>query len=183
MRFKHLGAAISLASVAVPLVFAGQAQAASSIETLIAGTNHGLCVSDNNVHPGTFGGPTPTLALVGCNGSNGNDTFYATASSYGAGWFSIVSNDHNATTAAYCIIGLKSDGKALQLVGCDGDNLQAWRRVCVSGGTELENAAGESMNDYGGSGHNDDTVASWHFENPAPASLIFTESAHDMGTC
>jgi hypothetical protein len=186
MRAKYLSlAAVSVASMAAPFIFAGQAQAASPVETLIAGTNSGLCISDNNVHPGST--PAyPILYLVGCNGSNGNDQFYATASSYGAGWYSIVSNDHASSSGSYCITDLSDgafNGEPAVLSGCDGQQHQAWKRACLSNGTELESAAGYALNDYGGHGANDDQVATWHFENPAPKSLIFTESQHDMGTC
>jgi hypothetical protein len=182
MRLRQLGViVVSTASVTASLVFAGQAHAVAAVETLNAGTNINLCVSDNDHHPSSTG--SPKLVLVGCNVNNGNDTFYATASSYGSGWFSIVSNDHYASSGAFCITGVASNGVQMYLEGCNGGNLQAFKRVCVSGGTELENAAGVAINDYGGAGHADDSVASWHFENPAPNSLIFTESAHDMGSC
>jgi hypothetical protein len=48
---------------------------------------------------------------------------------------------------------------------------------------ELENALGFSMNDYGGHGKAGDVVASWHFENPAPLSLLFHGPANDVPGC
>ena len=151
------------------------------METLNAGTNVNLCISDNNSHPS--GSNSPKLVLVGCNANNGNDTFYATPSSYGTGWYSIVSNDHYSSSGSYCITGIASKGTQMYLEGCNGGNLQAFKKSCQTGGTELVNAAGYAINDYGGAGKNDDPVVSWSFESPPPASLIFTESKHDMGTC
>jgi hypothetical protein len=129
---------------------------------------------------------------VSRDGSNANDQFYATASSCnGGGWYSIVSNDHASSKGSYCITDLSEgafDGEDAVLAGCDGEQSQAWERACDSiqgGGTgsELESSEGYALNDYGGHGANGDRVATWHYENPAPKSLIFTETQHDMGAC
>jgi len=56
-------------------------------------------------------------------------------------------------------------------------------RWTVGGKPELESAWDtESMNDLGGHGAAGDLVVGWHFENPAPASLIFFGPANDFGS-
>jgi hypothetical protein len=182
MRFRNLvtPVAISIVGLAAPFIFTTQAQAAGTRETLNAGTNLSLCVSDNNNPPS----PTnkPVLVLVSCNINNGYDSFYATPSSWGTGWYSIVSEDHTHS-GSYCITGEPTKGVQMYLEGCNGGSLQAFKKSCQPGGTELVNAAGAAMNDYGGFGQAFDKVASWAFEQSPPKSLIFDESAHDMGTC
>jgi hypothetical protein len=186
MRFKKTAiAAASIASMALPLVLTGQAQAAPAVGTIVAGANSSACVSDNNIHPGNNTEPQPFLFLVSCTASNANDQFYATPSSYGPGWYSIVSNDHAASSGSYCIslVPSPSDGEGLELIGCNGTYWQAWKMVCVSGGPELENEQGYAMNDFGGKGNFGDEVVGWHFENPAPRSLIFLGPVNDLGSC
>jgi len=190
MRFKKCAvAAVSIVGLAASLAFTGNAQAATAVPlaaavgTINSGVNQSFCVSDNNHHPGEDGNPV-SLSLRSCNASNANDQFFATASSFGAGWFSIVSNDHTDTSGSYCVyLTGPVDGDALLLSGCDGSQREAWKRVCVGGKPELESAWDtESMNDLGGHGAAGDLVVGWHFENPAPASLIFFGPANDFGS-
>ena len=135
------------------------------------------CVND----PSNIPSEHHHLNLAACNANNIAQGFFATPSSFGSGYYSVVLG--NQSGGNYCVDAINSaNGSPLEPVGCNGTQEQAWRVACVhftpDGDPrvtypELVNGFGVAMNDYGDFDSPGTPVVAWAAESPAPSSLLF----------